>query len=256
LGSRSLTTDDTGDIVSEVRYLPYGEERWTSGASPTDFTFTGQRNEAGFGLMDYNARYYNPRLGRFVSPDTVVPEPESSGGFNRYAYVMNNPVRYTDPSGHQGENFFRRIWNKVHEWWILNNPYGGSISSPPEVLDPGEVFPEKPEPEDMMGPLLVDGNEAEKLKQANEIVDQAEELAPLINQLNKDDPRVNSNPDTGRADSSHPSYDDALRSARDNAGDLGPNTEKVYDPNTGTLIGERGDKRGWRIDDDHANWWD
>jgi len=51
LGSTSLTTDETGDIVSEVRYLPYGEERWADGTTPTDFTFTGQRNEAGFGLI-------------------------------------------------------------------------------------------------------------------------------------------------------------------------------------------------------------
>ncbi|HEX9679788.1 MAG TPA: RHS repeat-associated core domain-containing protein, partial [Candidatus Saccharimonadales bacterium] len=103
LGSTSLTTDETGNIVSEVRYLPYGEERWASGATPTDFTFTGQRNEAGFGLMDYNARYYNPRVGRFVSPDTVVPEPSGSQGWNRYAYVRNNPLKYTDPSGHGWE---------------------------------------------------------------------------------------------------------------------------------------------------------
>jgi hypothetical protein len=51
LGSTSLTTDETGAVVSEGRCLPYGEERWTSGATPTDVTFTGQRNEAGFGLM-------------------------------------------------------------------------------------------------------------------------------------------------------------------------------------------------------------
>jgi RHS repeat-associated protein len=101
LGSTSLTTDENGDIVSEVRYLPYGEERWSSGATPTDFTFTGQRNEAGFGLMDYNARYYSARLGRFVSPDTIVPEPWHSGAFNRYTYVNNNPVRFSDPTGHQ-----------------------------------------------------------------------------------------------------------------------------------------------------------
>ena len=101
LGSTSLTTDENGDIVSEVRYLLYGEERWTSGPTPTDFTFTGQRNEAGFGLMDYNARYHSARLGRFISPDTIVPEPGSSGGFNRFSYVRNNPLTRIDPTGHQ-----------------------------------------------------------------------------------------------------------------------------------------------------------
>ena len=50
--------------------------------------------------MDYNARYYNPRIGRFISPDSIVPEPTSSGGFNRYRYARNNPLKYMDPSGH------------------------------------------------------------------------------------------------------------------------------------------------------------
>ncbi len=100
LGSTSLTTDSSGGIISEVRYKPYGEERWSNGTAVTDFGFTSQRNERGFGLMDYNARYYSPTLGRFISPDTIVPEPGSSGGFNRYRYTRNNPLKYTDPSGH------------------------------------------------------------------------------------------------------------------------------------------------------------
>jgi RHS repeat-associated protein len=91
LGSTSLTTDITGTVVAETRYLPYGEERWITGTLVTDFTFTGQRAEAGFRLMDYNARYYDPGLGRFVSADTVVPEYTNPQALNRYAYVLNNP---------------------------------------------------------------------------------------------------------------------------------------------------------------------
>jgi RHS repeat-associated protein len=100
LGSTSLTTDITGTVVAETRYLPYGEERWITGTLVTDFTFTGQRAERGFGLMDYNARYYDPGLGRFVSADSVVPQAGNPQAFNRYAYTMNNPVRHIDPSGH------------------------------------------------------------------------------------------------------------------------------------------------------------
>jgi RHS repeat-associated protein len=99
LGSTSLTTDITGTVVAETRYLPYGEERWTSGGAVSDYTFTGQRAERGFGLMDYNARYYDPGLGRFVSADTVVPQAGNPQALNRYAYVLNNPLRHTDPSG-------------------------------------------------------------------------------------------------------------------------------------------------------------
>lgn len=83
-----------------MRYHPYGQERWSLGGSPTDFGFTAQRNEASFGLMDYNARYYLPVLGRFISPDTIVLEPTSLSGFNRYRYVRNSPLMYTDPSSH------------------------------------------------------------------------------------------------------------------------------------------------------------
>jgi RHS repeat-associated protein len=101
LGSTSLTTDASGGIVAQSRYLPYGQERWTSGAAQTDFTFTGQRNERGFGLMDYGARYYDPALLRFISPDSVVRNPDSTHDLNRYSYGRDNPLKYIDPTGHQ-----------------------------------------------------------------------------------------------------------------------------------------------------------
>jgi RHS repeat-associated protein len=99
LNSTTLTTDQSGNLVAETRYLPYGGLRWESGAAVTDFGFTGQRAEA-FGLLDYNARYYSPALGRFISADSLVPNPGNAQNLNRYAYAGNNPVRYTDPTGH------------------------------------------------------------------------------------------------------------------------------------------------------------
>ncbi|MFZ6029572.1 MAG: RHS repeat-associated core domain-containing protein [Chloroflexota bacterium] len=98
LGSTSLMTDEGGAIVSQARNLPFGETRW-GGMSLTDFTFTGQRDD-GFGLMDYNARYYSSRLGRFASADTVIPGAGDAANFDRFAYVRSNPVRHRDPSGH------------------------------------------------------------------------------------------------------------------------------------------------------------
>jgi RHS repeat-associated protein len=82
-------------VVAESRYLPYGQERWRAGAGVTDFGFTSQRNERGFGLMDYNARYYSAILGRFISADTIVPEPGKSMALNRYMYVNGNPTTYS-----------------------------------------------------------------------------------------------------------------------------------------------------------------
>jgi RHS repeat-associated protein len=100
LGSTSLTTDGGGAVVARQLYHPYGTVRWREGALPTDFTYTGQRAVAGTGLMDYRARYYHPTLGRFVSADTVVPEAGNPQDWNRYAFVRNNPLAYTDPTGH------------------------------------------------------------------------------------------------------------------------------------------------------------
>jgi len=106
LGSTSLTTDANGDFVARVLYYPYGETRYeagpggTAGTLPTDYGFTGQRKED-FGLYDYRARFYDPTLGRFISADTIVPNPGNPQDFNRYAYVRNNPVLYTDFSGNR-----------------------------------------------------------------------------------------------------------------------------------------------------------
>jgi len=101
LGSATLTTDGGGNWVGEARYAPYGEMRrdYPRGVIPTDRLYTGQRQET-FGLYDYRARYYHPALGRFISADPLVPEPGNPQALNRYAYVTNNPLRYTDPSGH------------------------------------------------------------------------------------------------------------------------------------------------------------
>jgi RHS repeat-associated protein len=80
-------------------YLPYGQVRSTTGTTPTDKGFTGQRLDA-TGLMFYGARYYSSALGRFISADTIVPGASNSQTLNRFAYTLNNPLKYIDPSGH------------------------------------------------------------------------------------------------------------------------------------------------------------
>jgi RHS repeat-associated protein len=99
LGSTSLTTDAGGAVTARVLYYPYGEERYREGALQTDYQFTGQRRE-GFGLYDYQARFYDHALGRFISADTIVPGTENPQSWNRYAYVLNNPMLHVDPTGH------------------------------------------------------------------------------------------------------------------------------------------------------------
>ncbi len=99
LGSASVVTDNTGVTVGEQRYYPYGETRVSTGTIYTDKLFTGQR-DTGLGIYDYGARMYDPKLGRFLSADTIVPGAGNPQNLNRFSYVANNPLRYIDPSGH------------------------------------------------------------------------------------------------------------------------------------------------------------
>jgi len=101
LGSTSMATDDTGVLVSEARYSAFGEVRYDSGTMTTDYLYTGQREEAEVGLYYYVARWYDPAIGRFVQADSVVPNPGSALGYDRYSYGYNNPVKHNDPSGHE-----------------------------------------------------------------------------------------------------------------------------------------------------------
>jgi RHS repeat-associated protein len=87
-------------VVAETRYLPYGEERWITGTLVTDFTFTGQRADSYIKLMEMGARWYDPQIGRWISPDTIIPDPTNPQSLNRYSYVYNNPVRYFDSDGY------------------------------------------------------------------------------------------------------------------------------------------------------------
>jgi RHS repeat-associated protein len=104
LGSTSVVTDANGTLITRTLYKPWGEVRSQTGTLPTDYTFTGQYSHAAdFGLLFYNARWYDSSLGRFTSPDTLVPDPGNVLDWDRYSYVRNNPVKYFDPTGHYTE---------------------------------------------------------------------------------------------------------------------------------------------------------
>jgi RHS repeat-associated protein/uncharacterized repeat protein (TIGR01451 family) len=100
LGSVVGLVDNNGTLIEEQRYMPFGEARLAS-ITETDFGYTGQRMLSGTGLMDYNARFYDPSMARFVSADSLVPGAGNSQALNRYTYVYNNPLRLVDPSGNR-----------------------------------------------------------------------------------------------------------------------------------------------------------
>ena len=100
LGSVSAATSGTGAILSRQAFTPWGELRAGGGdVTQTTRDFTGQTKDA-TGLLFYNARYYDPMLGRFLSADSVAPARGMPQTRNRYSYVLNNPLKYTDPTGH------------------------------------------------------------------------------------------------------------------------------------------------------------
>jgi RHS repeat-associated protein len=100
LGSTNVTTDSAGAWVGELRYYAFGGVRHDSETQVLPYRFTGQRLETAMGLYDYGARYYDPVIGRFIQADTIVPDPADPQSLNRYSYVLNNPLRYTDTSGY------------------------------------------------------------------------------------------------------------------------------------------------------------
>jgi RHS repeat-associated protein len=97
LGSTSVSYDGTNDL--HQGYKPWGESRF--GSLPTQYQFTGQYRQASIGLDFFNARWYDSQLGRFVESDTIIPEAtQGVQAWDRYVFVNNNPLKYTDPTGH------------------------------------------------------------------------------------------------------------------------------------------------------------
>jgi RHS repeat-associated protein len=109
LGATTIVTDADGDAVFERSYDPRGNICVASGTADMDRLYTGQRYDAATGLYYYNARYYDPTLARFISPDTIVPDVDDPRAWNGYAYVANNPLRYNDPTGHCGLDIFLNV---------------------------------------------------------------------------------------------------------------------------------------------------
>jgi RHS repeat-associated protein len=100
LGGTHVITDITGLRVQLVEYDPWGKVVRSEGTADTTHGFTGQFLDPESGLMYYGGRYYDPVLGRFISPDPFVQSLTNPQTLNRYAYVLNNPVNRIDPTGY------------------------------------------------------------------------------------------------------------------------------------------------------------
>ncbi len=102
MGSTSILVSLGGVQEAKLLYKAFGEERLPSTIMPTDYRYTGQLSQmTDTGLYYYGARWYDSYLNRFLSPDTIVPDPYNPLDWNRYSYARYNPIRYSDPSGHR-----------------------------------------------------------------------------------------------------------------------------------------------------------
>lgn len=115
LQSVDMITDGYGLIVERRSYDAWGKTRkllWQDDNNPatlTQFTltnrgFTGHEHLEEVGLIHMNGRVYDQELGRFISADPFIQAPYMTNSFNRYAYVMNNPMKYVDPTGYWFED--------------------------------------------------------------------------------------------------------------------------------------------------------
>jgi RHS repeat-associated protein len=98
-GSIEKITDTDGEIVSSYAYSAWGVRTLLDGEDITDRGYTGHEHLLALGLINMNGRIYDPVLARFLSPDPFVQAPDFTQSFNRYAYCLNNPFKFSDPSG-------------------------------------------------------------------------------------------------------------------------------------------------------------
>jgi len=111
LGTPDTITDASGAVVDRLKFDPFGERRhaWALGAPEPDNLvvaraagFTGHRASDRFGIIDMRGRVFDPKAGRFLSPDPL--QEGHSQGLSRFSYVRNSPLGLVDPSGYQSES--------------------------------------------------------------------------------------------------------------------------------------------------------
>jgi RHS repeat-associated protein len=140
LGSLIAVEKEDGSVYKEFSYDPWGRRR--NPVNWNDYTFTADNLGTGgtqlftrgytgheyidaFALINMNGRMYDPRLGRMLSPDNFVQSPDNSQSYNRYSYCVNNPLKYTDPSGNSFDHWYDYLnpmeYLSAAMQWVNNN---------------------------------------------------------------------------------------------------------------------------------------
>jgi len=122
LGSVQTITNDSGVVTDQFSFDAWGRKRapdWTDTnttmMSNYDRTYTGHEYLEEVALIHMNGRVYDPIVGRFLSPDAMAQAPLNPQNLNRYSYVLNNPLSYTDPSG----LFFSKVFKNLFKTAVI-----------------------------------------------------------------------------------------------------------------------------------------
>jgi len=99
LGSIRQLVDGSAEVTLTQSYEPFGSVLISDGEGESVYQFAGEVNDLS-GLTYLRARYYDSYLNQFTQPDTIIPDIRKPQSINKYSYVNNNPINYTDPSGH------------------------------------------------------------------------------------------------------------------------------------------------------------
>jgi RHS repeat-associated protein len=132
LGSIEAISAANG-LLTSVVYLNY--DAWGQRITGPNIRsgFTGHETITEVGLVHMNGRVYDPVLGRFLSADPIIQMPGNMQSYNRYSYVLNNPLSYTDPSGYSLKKRLKKRWNKLRksarEWDDKLEKYASTIAS-------------------------------------------------------------------------------------------------------------------------------
>ncbi len=135
-GSIVALIKQNGTVSERFSYDAWGRRRnpanWADYNVPAprliNRGYTGHEHLDGFGLINMNGRMYDPVIGRVLSPDNYVQDPTNTQCYNRYSYCLNNPLRYTDPSGWlstiSNNDLYEQYVNNQFNWLdgIASNP--------------------------------------------------------------------------------------------------------------------------------------
>ena len=148
LGSIDTITNESGKVVQKLYFDAWGQKTqisktaWvasvqnaaaTTLVNVLDLTprgFTGHEHIDHANIIHMNGRIYDPTLGRFLQADPFIQFAQNSQSYNRYSYVLNNPLSYTDPSGYLLSGLFKGVRNFVKKYWRSIVSIGLTIWAP------------------------------------------------------------------------------------------------------------------------------